>query len=151
MKENFEKAINFVLNWEGGYSDDPQDTGGVTIYGIAKKYHPQEVEQMEQLWKQGRQDECKEIAKKIYKSEYWDKIGGDEFPYPRDIIMFDTAVNMGIGTAFSLNKKAPDNWKDYLIERIKLYRDYSKKNQRFLLGWLNRCLDLYDLITKNKF
>jgi len=151
LKENFEKAINFVLNWEGGYSDDPQDTGGVTIYGIAKKYHPQEVEQMEQLWKQGKQDECKEIAKRIYKEEYWDKINGDNLPYPRDIIMFDTAVNMGIGTAFSLNKKAPDNWKDYLIERIKLYRDYSKKNQRFLLGWLNRCLDLYDLITKNKF
>ena len=151
MKENWEKAINFVLNWEGEYSNDPQDAGGVTIYGIAQKYHSQEVEQMEQLWKQGKKDECKEIAKGIYKAEYWDKINGDNLPYPRDIIMFDTAVNMGIGIAFSLNKKAPDNWREFLIERIKLYRDYSKKNQRFLLGWLNRCLDLYDFIIKNKF
>ena len=151
MKENWEKAINFVLEKEGGYSNDPQDTGGVTIYGIAKKYHPKEVEQMESLWKQGKKDECKEIAKMIYKDEYWDKINGDSLPYPRDIIMFDIAVNMGIGTAFSLAKRAPDNWRDYLFERENLYVNYSAKNQCFLMGWIKRCLDLYYLIIKNKF
>lgn len=148
MKETFEKAINFIFKWEGEYSNDPHDKGGVTIYGISKKYHPKEVAQMEALWKQGRKKECRDMAIRIYREEYWERINGDGLPYPRDIIMFDTAVNLGVETAYLLDRRAPDNWRDYLLERIKYYRNLSQKDQRYLLGWLNRCLDLYDLIKK---
>ena len=37
----FETAIAFVLNEEGGYSNDPRDPGGETNFGISKRAHPQ--------------------------------------------------------------------------------------------------------------
>lgn len=37
MKENFEKAFSFVLKWEGVYTNDKDDPGGETKYGISKK------------------------------------------------------------------------------------------------------------------
>ncbi len=81
MKENWEKAISFVLKWEGGYSNDPYDSGGETKYGISKRSYPNlDIKNL-----------TLEQAKEIYKRNYWDKIDGDNLPYPRDIIMMDTA------------------------------------------------------------
>jgi len=36
----FEVALNFVLKWEGGYVNDPRDSGGETKFGISKKAYP---------------------------------------------------------------------------------------------------------------
>jgi len=148
LKENWEKAINFVLKWEGGYSNDPKDPGGLTIYGITYKYHPKEVAEMEKLWKQGKFDECKAIAKKIYKEKYWNAIKGDSLPYPLDIIVFDTAVNMGVSTALNLLSKSQSKWEVYLLERIRRYCDIAKNNQRFFYGWIRRVIDLYQTVSK---
>ena len=37
---SFQKAIEFVLRWEGGYVNDPDDPGGETNFGISKRAHP---------------------------------------------------------------------------------------------------------------
>lgn len=37
---NFEKALNFVLENEGGYINSPLDKGGETKYGISKSAYP---------------------------------------------------------------------------------------------------------------
>jgi lysozyme family protein len=42
MKDNFDKALSFVLSWEGGYSNDPDDPGGETNFGISKRSYPNE-------------------------------------------------------------------------------------------------------------
>jgi hypothetical protein len=151
MRENFEKALNFVLKWEGGYSNDPKDPGGLTIYGISMNSHPNEVKKMDELWKQGQKDKALEIAKDIYKKLYWDRIKGDELKYPFDIIVFDTAVNMGVGTAMQIYSACQGDWKDYLFLRINRYKEIALANknaQAFLLGWLNRVMDLYKTISK---
>lgn len=36
----FDKAVDFFIKNEGGYSNNPNDPGGETKYGIAKRYHP---------------------------------------------------------------------------------------------------------------
>ncbi len=37
MKTTFDEIIEVVLEHEGGYVNDPDDAGGETKYGIAKK------------------------------------------------------------------------------------------------------------------
>ena len=39
--KDFDKALKFVLKWEGGYSNDPNDPGGETKYGISKRSYPE--------------------------------------------------------------------------------------------------------------
>lgn len=38
---DFEQAFTRTLSWEGGYSCDPLDPGGETLFGIARKKHPE--------------------------------------------------------------------------------------------------------------
>ena len=37
---DFTKAVNPLLQSEGGYVDDPDDKGGETICGISRVHHP---------------------------------------------------------------------------------------------------------------
>lgn len=35
----FTRAITFILKWEGGFSDDPDDRGGRTNKGVTQKVY----------------------------------------------------------------------------------------------------------------
>ena len=83
--KTFEDALKFVLKWEGGYSNDPNDPGGETKFGISKRSYPN-LDIKNLTLKQ---------AKEIYFQNYWLKAGCDKLTSPLDIIVFDTAVNMG--------------------------------------------------------
>ena len=66
----FETAIAFVLSEEGGYSNDPNDPGGETNFGISKRSHPNvDIKNM-------TQDE----AESIYKYLYWDACRCESLP-----------------------------------------------------------------------
>lgn len=59
---SFKKAVEEVLLFEGGYSDDPVDPGGRTNYGISSKAHP-EIKDVHDL--------TLEDAIQIYYKDYW--------------------------------------------------------------------------------
>jgi len=85
----FDRAMKFVLRWEGGYSDHPSDPGGETNFGISKRAHPDvDIKNLRE-----------ETAKEIYRKEYWDEIRGDELPDAVAISVMDYAVNSGVGQA----------------------------------------------------
>ena len=42
MKSNFDRCMNEVFAHEGGYVNDPHDTGGETNMGISKRAYPHE-------------------------------------------------------------------------------------------------------------
>ena len=63
MLVEFDDIIEVVLHHEGGYVNDPDDPGGETNFGVAKRSHP-DVD-IANLTKDG--------AKEIYKEHYWDK------------------------------------------------------------------------------
>jgi len=136
MKDNFEKAISFVLKWEGGYSNDKDDIGGETKFGISKRSYPDlDIKNL-----------TIEKAKEIYRKNYWNKLNCDKLPYPMDLIVFDTGVNMGISTANELLKKSNGDPKEFIILRIKKYKEIiarNKKLEKYFIGWINRVLDLY--------
>lgn len=144
MEGNFEIALNFTLKWEGGRTTNPKDPGKLTIFGIASKYHPTEVAEMDKLWQQGKIEEAKKIAERIYREKYWDIIGGDELADGIDIAIFDTAANLGPNKAVELWRKYK-SIEAYLLARVGCYRQKVLENaykKVFFFGWINRVIDL---------
>jgi lysozyme family protein len=92
---DFNKAIVTTLAREGGskFTDDPNDRGGATKYGISQRSYPNiDIRNLSE------QD-----ARTIYKRDYWDRLRGDEIT--SQVIaeqLFDTCVNMGVKTGSRL-------------------------------------------------
>lgn len=106
---NFMKAYNLTREYEGGYSNHPNDNGGETYKGIARKAQPKWKgwKTVDQLKKKNnfpnnldKDAELQELVHELYKKEYWDSMKLDDV---NDQLianeMFDTGVNMGIGRA----------------------------------------------------
>lgn len=132
MTNNFPKSLTFVLEREGGYSLDPSDPGGETNFGISKKAYPDlEIKYI-----------TKEIASGIYFHDYWRPAGCEDLPWPYDLVVFDTAVNMGVQRAKVLFKNSLD-WQDYLLNRISIYTQIVKPGTlKYFRGWINRVIEL---------
>lgn len=137
MRETFEKALTFTLQWEGYKSEDLDDPGGKTIFGISERFYPEEVARMWDMPK----SQATAIAGEIYLEKYWIPIGCDNIEFPMDIIAFDTGVNMGISVARNLVKQSTSPF-DYLMKRIKRY--CAMNNFKYLRGWINRVINLYE-------
>ena len=139
MKENFEKAFLWTVGAEGKPTDDPDDPGGFTIWGLAKRYHP-EIDANTTI----------DYAKQVYRNEYWDAVGCDDLPAGIDMAAFDCAVNPGTGVALGLLKKT-QSWQDFMVWRLKYYSELVRKNPekiKYFRGWVNRVLNLWDAIKK---
>lgn len=92
----FDKAVDFVLKHEGGYSNDPHDPGGETNFGISKRAYPHEdIKAMTA----GR-------ARQLYLRDYWDPLKCGYLPSPLALMVFDCAVNQGQPTAGYLLQEA---------------------------------------------
>ena len=141
---DFEKALKFVMKWEGFISDNPYDSGGLTIWGISSRSHPDAVREMKKLIDEGNKAEALKIAQDIYYHNYWLKADCDKLTYPLNIIQFDTAVNCGVSRANKL-MIASLSWQEYLLNRIEFYTKL-KDAKYFIRGWVNRVIDLYQLI-----
>lgn len=86
---NFDKAVELILELEGGYVNDSHDPGGETKFGISKRAFPNI----------SIADLSVEDAKSIYKAHYWDACHLDEVPSAIRLIIFDCAVNQGVTRA----------------------------------------------------
>lgn len=86
---NFDTAVKLILKHEGGYVNHPSDPGGETKFGISKRAYPDvDIANL-----------TEECAAELYRKDYWDRIKGDELPYPIALCVFDTAVNSGVSRA----------------------------------------------------
>ena len=141
---NFEKALKFIQPIEGVISNDPDDTGGLTIFGISSKSHKEAVLEMKELIDKGKKDEAYGIAREIYYNEYWLKVGCDTFPHPFNIILFDTAVNCGWGMAIKLLDVYED-WRDYLLKRLEYYTECETASKH-MWGWSRRLVSVYNYV-----
>ncbi len=137
MKENFDKYCDFMIDeLEGGYEDDPQDRGGETKYGISKRAHPTlDIKNL-----------TIDHAKTIYRSDYWYINGCDNYAFPMDILVFDTAVNMGNSVAMDLLNRTGSP-EEFIIKRIAKYATFKQFNV-YGKGWINRVMKVYDFIRK---
>ena len=85
----FDLAFDRLFTNEGGYSNDPNDPGGETNWGISKRSYPNV--DIKNLTRDG--------AKVIYQTDFWDRIVADQLPDSVMYQLFDFAVNSGIETA----------------------------------------------------
>ena len=143
MTNNFHVALKFVLDHEGYKSSHSKDPGGRTIFGISERYYPE----VDTMWNMSYED-AKKLATVIYKKDYWVKSGCDTLPFPYDIIVFDTAVNMGVYKADRFLSSSKTG-KDFLLKRIESYAAMKHFNT-FGRGWVNRVIDLYNLVESMK-
>lgn len=101
MESNLKLAFAFVMKDEGGYTDEKEDTGGATKYGIT--IHDLAKWRSEKWSKSTTKKDVMlltpEIAQAIYKEWYWDKVRADELPDGVDYMVFDCAILHGANRA----------------------------------------------------
>jgi len=96
MSDAFAEALAETLGSEGGFSDDPADSGGATRYGITEAV----------ARRHGYAGPMRELpaalARDIYRADYWDVQQLDAIALLSRAVareLFDTGVNMGIAQA----------------------------------------------------
>lgn len=139
MRTSFDRAFQIVIGLEGKPSNDPDDPGGLTVWGLAKRYNPEVSLDM-----------TIDMAKGIYLRKYWIDSGCDTLPYPMDICVFDARVNpqddpaLPGGSMQELLNQNPENWQEYLILRMQRYMRCSK--EKYVKGHVFRILRLHQQI-----
>jgi len=157
MKQNFEQSLKMLLHHEGGYVWHPEDPGGETNLGVTRAVYEQWVN------RQVMDGEMKGLTvadvAPIYKTNYWDRIKGDDLPSGLDFAAFDWAVNSGTGRPAKVIQKYisakqdgaigpktlalvaendPANMIQYLYEQRQKFYERLKTFETFGKGWTRR-------------
>lgn len=171
----FKTAFNFSNGWETQwgkklYSDDPDDPGGETKYGITKRDYPElDIKNL-----------TIEQAMAVLNKDYWLAYKSDQLPWPLGWAHFDCCVNVGNksrrkdgsinvhnrankilqravktdddGIVGNITLKKAANFKGGnlsairdVIERVIYYRQLADKRpifKKYINGWQNRTDDL---------
>ena len=92
----FDQCFEKVVAHEGGYVSDSRDPGGETNYGISKRAYPSlDIKALTMA-----------DAKQLYKRDYWDRAQCDQLPSQLSYLVFDAAVNSGIGQSIRFLQRA---------------------------------------------
>src|SRR5579871_1970425 len=95
MQQNFPDPILIdTLVYEGGYSNNPHDPGGSTMFGITQKTY----DSYRIVYRLTRASVAQITAaerNQIYREQYWNHIQGDALRSGIDMSVFDCAVNSG--------------------------------------------------------
>ena len=95
MIDNWQKSFELMLKSEGGFVNNPADPGGMTNLGVTKATweswvgRPSDEKEMRSL--------TPEKVEPLYKRKFWDACDCDLLPDGLDYLVFDFAVNAGIG------------------------------------------------------
>lgn len=139
--DNWQRSIAWVLAREGGFQANPADQGNYyngkligTKYGISAA-----------SWG-GLFDIpalTVEQAKEIYFRHYWQPSGASDLPWPACLVVFDSAVLHGVGTAQAWVAEVGTNAFAIAAKRLHVYTRL-KNWPDFGAGWTNRTADLLE-------
>lgn len=165
---NFTIALEKTLSYEGFYSNDPDDSGKETIYGISRVNHPTsslwtEVDNYKTMvditTKSGLSqfkklcDNCytlQQEVQRIYMKNYWYKIKGDFLADQSNANnLFDFAVNAGVSTAVKIAQKLVGVPIDGIFgtKTLEAVDDY----QGFCNAYSNKRIEYYESLNKPKY
>lgn len=147
---NFEYAVNIILQFEGGYVSDHRDPGGSTKYGITQAVYD--------AWLKNLNESSMDVilvtrseAKDIYKSQYWDRIRGDELPKRLAICLFDFAVHSGVSKAIHTLQRVLGVEPDGVIGLVTLDEIRKKDESLIIENLLKRRLNFLKSLSVWKF
>jgi lysozyme family protein len=98
-----QKTIEGIIAVEGGYVNDPSDSGGETNFGVTIAVARANG------YEGTMHDMPKSVAFDIYATQYWDSMFGDQLAGLSEAVateVIDTAVNMGTGRASRFLQRA---------------------------------------------
>jgi lysozyme family protein len=105
VDDRFDECLEFTLQSEGGYVDDPADPGGATNMGITLATL-REWSDDRDLGVPQVQDMSLRTARAIYRALYWNPLRADDLPLGVDLSVFDFGVNAGIWRTARLLQRA---------------------------------------------
>ena len=129
----FQSALRFVLIAEGGESNDPDDPGGLTRYGISQAAHP-DVD-VAHLTEQAAID--------LYRARYWDPQRLDRLPPWIAVAVFDGAVQHGSKTAARMLQDTVKTKVDGVIGPITAAAAWRMNSTDALVGFCARRATFY--------
>lgn len=153
MKENFAKAFEFTMKWEGGkFTDIPGDRGGATKMGVTlglmKNLARMDGMASElDLDRDGDVDVNdlalirREVVEKIFRKVAWDAVKADSLPGGIDLLAADLAFNSGVGKYRQFVKEGKTGNITVMVgRREQFFRALAKQpgQAKFLDGWINR-------------
>lgn len=106
---NFDRAFDLLMSHEGGYSDHAADPGGKTRFGVT------ETVARSKGYTGDMRDLPIELAKRIYREDYWDRIKINDLPAAIRYAVFDAAVNSGPAQAIKWLQAALGETQDGII------------------------------------
>jgi len=94
MKSNYKIVQPWVLAYEGGYVNHPDDPGGATMEGVTQRTY--NADRRRRGLSTRPVIRLKPLERDaIYKIQYWDAVRGDDLPSGIDAAVYDYAVNSG--------------------------------------------------------
>lgn len=110
MADKFDLFIERLLAHEGGYVNHPNDPGGETNWGIAKRSYPHvNIRKL-----------TRPQAIAIYRRDFWDRVQGGQLPPEVAFQALDAAVNHGVGQAVRWLQRAAGVADDGVIGPVTL-------------------------------
>lgn len=148
----FETAMKYLYSVEGGYSNNKADKGGATNFGITQATY-NSYRKNKGKAAQSVHNITKNEVEEIYFNNYWCLSGANKVKNKAiALILFDSAVNHGVGAAKQMYIRAGDNVENFLNLRLEKYNAIVKRNPSqkvFLKGWNNRINKLQSFIAQN--
>lgn len=99
LTHDLDEALGYLLQEEGGWSNNPSDTGGKTMWGVTQGVYDDYRSRLKQLPKQSVSKVTKAEARELYDIMYWRASACDRLPWPISYLVFDAAVNSGTNRA----------------------------------------------------
>lgn len=108
----FKKAHAFTSRWEGGFVKHPSDPGGATKYGVSLRFLREQGLDTGDVDRDGDIDEedvralTPALAARVLRRNFWDVFPLDNVQPLCAMVVYDTAVNMGVSYAKKMAQQA---------------------------------------------
>lgn len=145
----FDACMPFIFKAEGGYSDNPNDPGGPTNFGITLK--TLETFEGKTLSADDVKNLTPETAREIYRANYWNRMQCGFLPAGLDLEVFDFGVNAGPAEAVKMLQKIVGVTQDGSIGPITLAALVQLKPRDLISRYSDGRVAFYKALNKPEF